>query len=81
MVGVEGNDPSAPVLSGLCSTSELYAIKFVKVPTQWSLPTTKRLGGCGWSRTNNVYLKGPDLQSGDAHAIASTHPNYFGLNL
>ena len=29
MVGAEGNDPSTPVLSGLCSTSELCASRMV----------------------------------------------------
>jgi hypothetical protein len=29
MVGAEGNDPSTPVLSGQCSTSELCAKKLV----------------------------------------------------
>lgn len=29
-------------------------------------------GAVGWIRTNNVYHVGPDLQSGDAHALAST---------
>ena len=28
LVGTEGNDPSTPVLSGQCSTSELCASKF-----------------------------------------------------
>lgn len=41
-------------------------------------------GGCGWSRTNIVYPVGVDLQSTDAHAIASTQPlkgcMYFSLN-
>lgn len=38
-------------------------------------------GGCGWSRTNIVYQNGTDLQSADAHAIASTHPKYHLLAL
>ena len=32
------------------------------------------IGGCPRSRTANVYHEGPDLQSGDAHAIASRTP-------
>ena len=40
-------------------------------------PKTFEYGGAGWSRTNNVYPEGPDLQSGDAHAIASTTPYCF----
>ena len=32
------------------------------------------IGGLGWIWTNNVNPEGPDLQSGDAHAIASTNP-------
>ena len=31
-------------------------------------------GGSGWIRTNNVFPEGTDLQSADAHAIASTNP-------
>ena len=31
-------------------------------------------GGLGWIRTNNVFPEGTDLQSADAHAIASTNP-------
>ena len=31
-------------------------------------------GGASWSRTNNVYPEGSDLQSEDAHAIASIAP-------
>jgi hypothetical protein len=31
-------------------------------------------GGCPRIRTANVYLWGPDLQSGAAHAIAARHP-------
>ena len=31
-------------------------------------------GGVTWSRTKNVYHKGTDLQSADAHAIASITP-------
>jgi hypothetical protein len=34
-----------------------------------------KFGGQGRSRTNIVYPMGPDLQSGDAHAVASTCPN------
>ena len=34
-------------------------------------------GAAGWSRTNNVYHEGPDLQSGDAHALASTTAFYL----
>jgi hypothetical protein len=39
-------------------------------------------GGSGWSRTNNVYPVGSDLQSEDAHAIASTLPRlyYYTIN-
>ena len=33
-----------------------------------------KLGGVTWSRTKNVYHKGTDLQSADAHAIASITP-------
>lgn len=36
---------------------------------------TIKIGGVGWGRTNIVYPEGPDLQSGDAHALASTTPN------
>lgn len=41
-------------------------------PYQFDEPSF--FGGLGWGRTNNVYPEGPDLQSGDAHAIASTNP-------
>ena len=34
-------------------------------------------GGATWSWTKNVYHEGPDLQSGDAHAIASIAPKYL----
>ena len=33
-------------------------------------------GGATWSRTKNVYPVGSDLQSEDAHAIASIAPWY-----
>lgn len=36
-----------------------------------------KLGAAGWNRTNIVYLEGPDLQSGDAHALASTTALFF----
>lgn len=36
LVVVEGNDPSTPVLSGLCSSSELNDYKLVKVPLRVS---------------------------------------------
>ena len=37
-------------------------------------PKTFEYGGAGWSRTNIVYPEGPDLQSGDTHALVSTTP-------
>ena len=37
---------------------------------QWTF-----VGGSNWSRTSNVYPEGSDLQSEDAHAIASILPN------
>ena len=37
------------------------------------MPATK-YGGATWSRTKNVYHEGTDLQSADAHAIASIAP-------
>ena len=40
-------------------------------------PKTFEYGGAGWSRTNNVYPEGPDLQSGDTHALVSTTPYCF----
>ncbi|CAB4180963.1 hypothetical protein UFOVP1066_1, partial [uncultured Caudovirales phage] len=33
-----------------------------------------KTGGATWSRTKNVYPVGTDLQSADAHAIASIAP-------
>ena len=33
-----------------------------------------KFGGATWSRTKNVYHEGTDLQSADAHAIASIAP-------
>ena len=35
-----------------------------------------KYGGATWSRTKNVYHEGSDLQSDDAHALASIAP-YF----
>ena len=40
-------------------------------------PKTFEYGGAGWSRTNIVYPEGPDLQSGDTHALVSTTPYCF----
>ena len=34
----------------------------------------QKYGGATWSRTKNVYHEGTDLQSADAHAIASIAP-------
>jgi len=40
-----------------------------------SMNTLKpKTGGATWSRTKNVYHEGTDLQSADAHAIASIAP-------
>jgi hypothetical protein len=36
-------------------------------------------GGATWSRTKNVYHEGTDLQSADAHAIASIAPYDISL--
>jgi hypothetical protein len=36
----------------------------------------RKSGGGPRSRTANVYHEGPDLQSGDAHALASRPPNF-----
>ena len=44
---------------------------------QTLLPTEllgNKSGGSNWSRTSNVYPEGSDLQSEDAHAIASILP-------
>lgn len=36
--------------------------------------STAAFGGCSRIRTANVYHEGGDLQSPDAHALASKHP-------
>ena len=38
------------------------------------LSLLQKYGGATWSRTKNVYHEGTDLQSADAHAIASIAP-------
>ena len=38
------------------------------------LSPLQKYGGATWSRTKNVYHEGTDLQSADAHAIASIAP-------
>ena len=38
------------------------------------LLTLTKLGGATWSRTKIVYPEGTDLQSADAHALASIAP-------
>ena len=40
--------------------------------------TYPQIGGGPRSRTANVYHEGPDLQSGDAHALASRPPKTTG---
>ena len=45
-----------------------------KSPVYTIPPLSLIFGGLGWSRTNIVYPVGRDLQSRDAHAIASTNP-------
>ena len=42
--------------------------------------TSLKTGGATWSRTKNVYPVGTDLQSADAHAIASIAPYDISLD-
>ena len=55
------------------STTELHFLAPLTRPVCLLLASSLT-GGCGRSRTYSVYPVGPDLQSGDAHALASTHP-------
>ena len=45
-----------------------------KITENLSYFLTDLFGGATWSRTKNVYPEGSDLQSEDAHAIASIAP-------
>ena len=36
-------------------------------------------GGASWSRTNNVYHEGTDLQSAAEHAISTIAPKPYGV--
>ena len=42
--------------------------------------TSQKNGGATWSRTKSVYHEGTDLQSADAHAIASIAPYDISLD-
>lgn len=53
-------------------TPKIWFLRPTRIPVP--SPRQKNHGGCPRIRTANVYHEGPDLQSGDAHAIASRHP-------